>query len=226
MKQLATCLGVLVTMFWGAALSLGGCGDGGACALPPKCGEPAQSNACGCIDGQEFQLPDGFYTCKDGCLLGGGGGQGGTGGMGGSGGMAGSGGTGGSGGGSCMNVEVGQVCVRGEVQNNQEVLTAGGVVKFQVTPKGCFSSSCTVVHEASCTVMPSALGFALTGTFCLGSAGGGQGCTPDCSGGGFANCEASGVAAGMYTASVNGVMVSFEVPSSLPLGGVCAGSPF
>jgi hypothetical protein len=101
------------------------------------------------------------------------------------------------------------------------------VVRFQLVPEGCFSSSCTKIHEASCMVMPAAPGgFELTGTFCLENLEGQQGCTPDCSGGGFATCEVSGVAAGTYTASINGLMLSFEVPSSLPLGGMCAGSPF
>lgn len=111
-------------------------------------------------------------------------------------------------------------------QSNQELLTAGGKVRFQLYPKGCFSSSCTVVHEASCSVV-AGTSFTVAGTFCLEDTSKmGGACTPDCSGGGFANCEEPSVNAGMYTATADGLSVSFEVPSSLPPGGSCAGNQF
>jgi hypothetical protein len=188
--------------------------------LPEKCGEPKKANSCGCFDGKTFELVDGIYACRNGCLVKGGGGVGGEGGSGGVGGA----------GWNCENVPVAQLCVRGEIDaaNNQEVLKEGGVVRFQLTPKGCFSSSCTVVHEASCTIMAVAPGaFELTGTFCLeDTASQQQGCTPDCGGGGYASCEQSGIAAGSYTASINGLQVSFDVPQTMPFGGICVGSPF
>ncbi len=231
MKHLTVCLSLLLTSTTMGLMSLG-CDDGGSggCALPEKCGEPQNPNSCHCFDGTVFELSGGTFVCKNGCLMpGGGAGGGASGGIGGTGGAGATGGAGGAGGagGTCTNFEVGRVCVRGEIdaQNNQEVLTTNGVVRFQLVPKGCFSSSCTIIHEASCTVTPTGPGgFDLSGTFCLGSTSGA--CTPDCSGGGFANCEANAVAAGTYAASINGLMLSFDVPSSLPLGGVCVGNPF
>jgi hypothetical protein len=193
-------------------------GECGTCTLPPFCGQPASPCSCGCRDGQVFE--DGTHVCKNGCLepieTGGNGGAGGGG------------GNGGSGGANCKEAPIGKLCVRGEIdpQSNQEVLTAGGKVLFQLYPKGCFSSSCTIIHEASCLVV-AGTSFSITGSFCLeGTSAMNMGCTPDCSGGGFASCEDPSVDAGMYTASIDGLSVSFEVPSSLPFGGVCSGDQF
>lgn len=127
----------------------------------------------------------------------------------------------------CTDTPVGRLCVRGAVAGGtgSEELTAGGKVLFQVFPKGCHSSSCTVVREASCAVRSaSASAITLTGKFCLAPTGA-PGCTPDCSGGGFARCEQAGVAAGQYTARLDALEVTFQVPSTLPAGGACVGSP-
>ena len=197
-----------------------GSSECGVCTLPPLCGQPANDCSCGCRDGHVFD--DGAYVCKNGCLEpveSGGGGSGGAGG---------NGGGGGGGGANCQEAPIGKLCVRGEIdpQGNQEVLTAGGKVLFQLYPKGCFSSSCTTVHEASCSVV-AGTSFSIAGTFCLEfTSDVGMGCTPDCSGGGFASCDEPSVDAGMYTASIAGLSVSFEVPSSLPLGGTCSSDQF
>ena len=61
--------------------------------------------------------------------------------------------------------------------------------------------------------------------FCLEPTGGVI-CTADCNGGGFANCSWGGVEAGSYTATLGGLSVSFTVPSTVPPGGICDGSPF
>jgi len=216
MKTLSACAILLVTISIGLSLGLGACGNpcAGAegCALPEKCGEPPQACSCGCFDGMTFHLADGPYVCKNDCLVP----------------LSGDGGTGD--GGACASTAVGKLCVRGQFDaaSNQEVLTAGGPVRFEVMPKGCFSSSCTVVHEASCKVAVGAgKDYQVTGTFCLEDTSGQQpGCTADCNGGGFANCQENTVAAGSYTATAGGLQVSFTVPSMLPLGGTCVGMQF
>ncbi len=128
--------------------------------------------------------------------------------------------------GACTVAPVGRVCVRGTVGEGgaTEELVAGAAVRFQLFPKGCFSSSCSVVREARCDVgAPTGPDVPLTGAFCIGSVEGP--CTPDCSGGGFASCERS-LDAGAYTATLGGLTLAFTVPSSLPPGGRCVGSPF
>jgi len=229
MKTITSCFALLMI-----ALSLGtlalGCDDGseGGCALPEKCGEPPNPEACHCFDGTSFHLPDGDYFCKNGCLLPGGGGIGGFGGAGSTSSSSGNGGAGGSG--ACTNYPVGRVCVRGEIDatNNQELLKVGAVVTFQMFPKGCFSSSCTSIHEASCTIMSGMPNhFDLGSTFCLEDTTLQQpGCTPDCNGGGFATCDQPGVAEGTFTASIDNLQLSFTVPQTMPLGGICVGNQF
>jgi hypothetical protein len=227
----------LVVLFIGAVGAWGGsggcageCDSDNACTLPPICGEPERPCSCGCIDGEVIELADGPHVCMGNCLKASGGfGGNGSGGSGGNGsGGSGGNGSGGGGGGGCANAEVGRLCVRGTVdsQTNQEVLTAGGPVMFQVMPKGCYSSSCTIVKEASCVApAPSGGAFELTAAFCLEGTMD-QGCTPDCSGGGFASCEQASVPAGQYTATLANLMVTFDVPSVLPAGGMCVGQVF
>ncbi|HRG96153.1 MAG TPA: hypothetical protein PLR99_07895 [Polyangiaceae bacterium] len=130
--------------------------------------------------------------------------------------------------GACTVAPVGRVCVRGTVGEGgaTEELAVGAAVRFQLFPKGCFSSSCSVVREARCDVgAPTGSDVPVTGAFCIGSVGGAGGCTPDCSGGGFASCERA-LDAGAYTATLGGLTLVFTVPSSLPPGGRCVGSQF
>ncbi len=129
-------------------------------------------------------------------------------------------------GGACTETPIARLCVRGVTQDGAatEALLAGGAVRFQVFPKGCHSSSCTQVREASCAVQSATAGVVLlTGRFCLASTGD-TACTPDCSGGGFAGCEQGGVAPGSYTAKLGALEVPFTVPSTLPPGGNCRAS--
>lgn len=150
-----------------------------------------------------------------------------SGGAAGSGGSAGQGGAGG-GNGVCSNAPIGRFCVRGEVDaaTNQEVLSADAPVQFQVFPQGCFSSSCTKIHEASCTAMEATDNVVqVNGTFCLEDIAA-PACTADCNGGGFANCALSTLSAGTYTATLGALQITFDVPSNLPLGGVCVGQQF
>ena len=125
---------------------------------------------------------------------------------------------------SCTDTPIARLCVRGDQTGADETLVAGGTVRFQVYPKGCHSSSCTKIVEASCAVQKNEGNvITLGGKFCLGSTGGTV-CTPDCNGGGFGSCNATGIAAGRYTAKLGTLEVAFEVPSTLPFGGACAGT--
>jgi hypothetical protein len=122
---------------------------------------------------------------------------------------------------TCTDPGVGRLCVRGEFVGSDEVLTTDTPVRIQIFPHGCHSSACTVVDEASCTATLSGSTLAVDGGFCLHREG--ECSLPDCSGGGFADCD-SGVAlaAGDYTATYGGLSVSFTVPSTLPPGSACA----
>jgi hypothetical protein len=120
---------------------------------------------------------------------------------------------------------VGRICVGG--QGSSLTLVAGQPVAFHVYPKGCFSSSATKVRQAVCSVSTSS-GTALQvdATFCLENLGCQQGCTADCSGGGFAQCASGALAAGSYTATLGGLSLSFAVPSTLTSQTQCAGDQF
>jgi len=126
---------------------------------------------------------------------------------------------------TCRDTPIAGLCVRGQTGGGTgEPLVAGGTVRFQVSPQGCFSSSCTKIVEASCAVQKNEGNvITLGGKFCLGSTRA-PACTPDCSGGGFGECDAAGIAAGRYTAKLGTLEVAFEVPSTLPFGGACAGT--
>ncbi len=114
---------------------------------------------------------------------------------------------------------IGQLCVT-------DASTADGAVTFQVVPMGCLSSSCTIRHLTTCSVSRSGSSSDLTlsALFCLEGTGGGA-CTADCGGGGFANCEIT-LEAGTYTATLDGLSVTFTVPSDVSGGTACDGSPF
>ena len=120
---------------------------------------------------------------------------------------------------------IAQMCVRGEMTATGEQLTVGGTASIQLTPEGCFSSSCTIIHEASCDVTMGLMSLSVDGTFCLGATED-QVCTADCSGGGWASCESASLVEGTWTAALDNMVLSFEGPSELPFGGVCIGSPF
>lgn len=124
----------------------------------------------------------------------------------------------------CKETPISRLCVRGEAAGGaSEALASGAKVTFQVSPKGCHSSSCTIVVDAGCVVEGEAGGVVtLSGSFCLGK-GAYPECTPDCSGGGFRRCEASGLADGKYTAKLGDLEVPFEIPGTVPLGGTCVG---
>ncbi|HEX6903697.1 MAG TPA: hypothetical protein VF789_28565 [Thermoanaerobaculia bacterium] len=113
--------------------------------------------------------------------------------------------------------EVGELCALGPFQ-------AGGAARFRVRPKGCFSSSCTQVFHTGCAVQRTGNQFTLDALFCLNVPENQPVCTPDCGGGGFAECTGGTLAAGSYTARLGDLQVQFTVPSDAFQ--VCAGSPF
>ena len=89
-------------------------------------------------------------------------------------------------------------------------------------------SACTVVERAGCSTSLNGATLTVQSEFCLRGEGEGQ-CipTPDCSGGGFANCDSgTTLQDGTYTAKIGDLSVSFTIPSQLPFGGGCDGEPY
>ena len=120
---------------------------------------------------------------------------------------------------------IAKMCVRGTPGADGETIAEGAPLQVMVFPKDCWSSSCTTVHEASCAIAGGEP-FTVSGGFCLEPTGEGA-CTPDCSGGGFTTCESEeGLVAGDHAVSLGDLSVTFTVPSVVPFGGICAGSPF
>ena len=121
---------------------------------------------------------------------------------------------------------VGRLCVRGTPVADGEEITTDAPLQVQVMPEGCWSSSCTDVKQAACAVGAAGEALTVDATFCLAPTSD-TACTPDCSGGGFANCASEQpVPSGAYTVTAGALSVSVTVPSKLPFGGVCAGTPF
>lgn len=113
--------------------------------------------------------------------------------------------------------EIGEICALGPFQ-------VGGTARFRVRPKGCFSSSCTQIVHTGCVVQQAGNQFTLDSLFCLDAPEDQPLCTPDCSGGGFAQCSGGGaLAPGAYVARTGGLQVNFTVPSDAVE--VCAGNP-
>jgi hypothetical protein len=108
--------------------------------------------------------------------------------------------------------DAGQLCVA--------PTQAGQPARFTVTPKGCFSSSCTQTVHAGCAVQDNGPSLQLDALICLQTAG--STCTADCGGAGTASCDSGALAAGFYTAQLGGLILSFQVPSA---SAACVSSP-
>jgi hypothetical protein len=108
---------------------------------------------------------------------------------------------------------VGELCVVGP-------LAVGQPARFTVRPQGCFSSSCTVIHQAGCAVEDDGPTLRLDALFCLQPSTLPTPCTADCNGGGVAQCSSGALAAGAYTAQLGSLLLHFEVPGE----GACVGS--
>jgi hypothetical protein len=126
----------------------------------------------------------------------------------------------------CQKYEGSRLCVRGTATADGEVLAIGDILSVTVQSNGCFSSSCTKVHAAECAITDGN-GFDVAASFCVAeTAAPGQGCTDDC-GSVHADCSfGQGLAAGEHQVRLGSVVVGFQVPTTLPLGGLCAGSEF
>jgi hypothetical protein len=124
----------------------------------------------------------------------------------------------------CQQYDPGELCVRGTPTTDGEVIAAGDPLQITVRSKGCLSSSCSKVQEASCTIGMGS-GFEVKANFCIADTSKpGQGCTADC---GNANAECSfgqPLKAGEHKVTLGSIAVGFQVPSKLPFGGLCAGS--
>jgi hypothetical protein len=119
--------------------------------------------------------------------------------------------------------EIGQICLLGQggAVHRNEPLT------FRVVPKGCFSSSCTRIVRTSCTTSLRGNEILLDPLICLEPPNTETPCTPDCNGGGQASCRVgTGLPVGNYTARAGGLVLPFRIPSTIPPGGLCTGSPF
>jgi hypothetical protein len=138
--------------------------------------------------------------------------------------------TGGGSGGTpmCTPAPIGTLCVRGTPDGENESLAVGDPLRVQLNPQGCFSSSCTEPVIAECSVTGGGPALTVTGEFCLTSnTDPGVGCTDDCGGGGYAECQwGEPLEAGDYTVTLGALSVSFTVPGSLRYDEACDGSQF
>jgi hypothetical protein len=108
--------------------------------------------------------------------------------------------------------EIGQLCVLGPLAADQPA-------RFEVRPKGCFSSGCTQRLHTGCAVERSGSELRLDALFCLAATA----TTPrteDC-GGGSAQCSSGPLGAGAYTATLGSLALDFQVPGT----GSCVGTP-
>jgi len=123
----------------------------------------------------------------------------------------------------CESYEAAELCVRGKASGDGEVIAAGDPLQVTVRSSGCLSSSCSKVVEASCTIASSA-DFDVKANFCVANtAKPNQGCTADC-GTAHADCSfGQPLTAGEHQVKLGSIAVGFQVPSKLPIGGLCAG---
>ena len=119
------------------------------------------------------------------------------------------------------------LCVRGEQGPSGEQLVPDRPVRFELRPAGCYSSSCTQVVDASCSVMRAGPELAVSTNFCLDiESDPTVPCNDDCGGGGLAACSSEALPAGGYSVTAGAFTVLFTLPMSLPAGGLCADVDF
>jgi hypothetical protein len=125
---------------------------------------------------------------------------------------------------TCTKYPAGSLCVRGTPSSaGPDMLIEGDKLRIQVTPGGCFSSSCTSVDIATCAVRGSGTAFTAMSEFCLTELHDGTPCTEDCGGGGSAECEASAtLSAGTHSVTLDALTVTFTVPGFLDPVASCA----
>jgi hypothetical protein len=125
---------------------------------------------------------------------------------------------------TCEPVDAAALCVRGTPTTDGELIEAGDQLQITVRSAGCLSSSCSKVIEASCTI-GSGVDFEAKANFCVAdTSGSAQACTDDC-GTAHADCSfGQALTAGYHQVKLGAMAVGFQVPSKLPLGGLCAGA--
>lgn len=123
---------------------------------------------------------------------------------------------------ACEPYDAAELCVRGKPTADGELLIAGEPLQVSVRSAGCLSSSCSKVVEASCAIGAGAA-FAVKANFCVADTSlPGEGCTDDC-GTAQATCSfGQPLTAGDHQVKLGSIAVGFQVPSKLPLGGLCA----
>jgi len=122
----------------------------------------------------------------------------------------------------CEIYDPAELCVRGTPTADGELIATGDSLQITVRSSGCLSSSCSKVVEASCTI-GSGVAFDVTANFCVANnTDPGRACTDDC---GIAHADCSfgqPLTAGEHQVKLGSIAVGFQVPSKLPLGGLCA----
>ena len=124
----------------------------------------------------------------------------------------------------CDEKPPGRVCIRGIPVASGERLTVGSELALSVTPaNGCYSSSCTRVDVATCSVEDDNGDFVVNANFCLADTSGSvNGCTDDCGGGGVAECSSTTLLTkGEHTLRVGNHSLTFEVPSIVAPDDAC-----
>ncbi|HKO52926.1 MAG TPA: hypothetical protein VJV79_34695 [Polyangiaceae bacterium] len=123
---------------------------------------------------------------------------------------------------ACESQEPAELCVRGKATADGELVAAGDPLQITVRSSGCLSSSCSKVVEASCTIASGAA-FDVKANFCVANtAKPGQPCTADC-GTAHADCNfGQPLTVGEHQVKLGSIAVGFQVPSKLPIGGLCA----
>jgi len=123
---------------------------------------------------------------------------------------------------ACQPYPPAVLCVRGTPTTDGELISVGDPLKVTTRSAGCFSSSCNQVEQASCSIEAGGY-FSVEAKFCIADISApGKACTADC---GQANAECSSgepLTAGDHQVKLASLAVAFQVPSLLPVGGLCA----
>ena len=128
---------------------------------------------------------------------------------------------------ACQPYQAARLCVRGTpTADGGELLREGDALQVTVGSAGCLSSSCSQVVEAFCAIDSNAT-FDVKASFCVKDLShSGIPCTADC-GRAQAKCSfGQPLKAGEHQVTLGSIAVGFQVPSVLPIGGLCAGTAF
>lgn len=129
---------------------------------------------------------------------------------------------------SCEPAEPGQLCLKRNDGEPRASLEVGQKLSIEVQPKGCFSSSCTKVEVASCSLEEKGGNFVASAEFCMADTSvEGGGCTADCGLGMQADCQSEiTLTKGKHTVTLGELSLSFEVPGVIPEDALCVGARF